>query len=90
MVDYDENCVVGMIQSVFEEAVDQQEAMKLSLGDQKMAVAASPLLAPEYIHREIFKFYYATCNPEKFDLFQKADAYEFLQAVLELLHFCLN
>ena len=33
MVDYDENCVVGMIQSVFEEAVDQQEAMKLSLGD---------------------------------------------------------
>lgn len=34
--------------------------------------------------------FYATQNPEKFDLFKKADASECLQSILEIIHFCLN
>jgi hypothetical protein len=49
-----------------------------------------PEIKPDELRKELFKFYYATQNPEKFDLYQKADAAEFLQAVLELVHFCLN
>ena len=38
----------------------------------------------------MFKYYYAEQNPEKFDLFKKADSSEFLQNILELNHYCLN
>ena len=36
-----------------------------------------PKLYPEELRRELFKFYYATQNPEKYDLYKKADASEF-------------
>lgn len=49
-----------------------------------------PKLVPDGFRRELFKYYYATQNPEKFDLFKKADACEFFQSMLELIHFCLN
>ena len=49
-----------------------------------------PRLCPDDLRRELFKFYYATQNPEKFDLYKKADASEFLQNMLELVHFSLN
>jgi hypothetical protein len=39
--------------------------------------ARDPVLYPEDLRRELFKFYYATQNPEKYGLFQKADASEF-------------
>jgi hypothetical protein len=39
---------------------------------------SNPLLSPEELRRELFKYYYATQNPEKYDLFKKADASEFL------------
>ena len=42
------------------------------------------------LRRELFKFYYATQIEEKFGLFKKADASEFLQAALDLAHFCLS
>jgi hypothetical protein len=45
---------------------------------------------PDSLRRELFKYYYATQNPEKFDLYKKADASEFFQSLLELIHFCLN
>ena len=37
-----------------------------------------PKLYPEELRRELFKFYYATQNPEKYDLYKKADAAEFM------------
>jgi hypothetical protein len=37
-----------------------------------------PLIRPDSLRRELFKYYYATQNPEKFDLYKKADASEFL------------
>lgn len=49
-----------------------------------------PLISPDSLRREIFKYYYATQNPEKFDLFKKADASELLQSLLEIIHYCLN
>ena len=49
-----------------------------------------PVLCPADLRREMFKFFYARQNPEKFDLYKKADASEFLQSALELIHFCLN
>lgn len=51
---------------------------------------SAPKLNPDDLRRELFKFFYATQNPEKFDLFKKADASEFLQSILELVHFSLN
>jgi hypothetical protein len=33
---------------------------------------------PDELRREVFKYYYGTQNPEKFDLYKKADASEFL------------
>ena len=48
------------------------------------------MITPDLLRRELFKLYYATQNPEKFDLYKKADASEFLQSLLEMLHFCLN
>ena len=55
-----------------------------------MMKSNEPLLTPDELRREIFKFFYAKQNPEKFDLYKKADASEFLQTSLELIHFCLN
>jgi hypothetical protein len=37
-----------------------------------------PRLCPDDLRRELFKYYYATDNPEKYDLYKKADAAEFL------------
>ncbi len=51
---------------------------------------SAPKLNTDDLRRELFKFFYATQNPEKFDLFKKADASEFLQSILELVHFSLN
>lgn len=51
---------------------------------------SEPILVPNELRREMFKFFYAKQNPEKFDLYKKADASEFLQSSLELIHFCLN
>ena len=39
--------------------------------------AKEPVLYPEDLRRELFKLYYATQNPEKYDLYKKADASEF-------------
>lgn len=39
---------------------------------------SEPILSPDELRREIFKFFYAKQNPEKFDLYKKADASEFL------------
>ena len=49
-----------------------------------------PKLVPDELRRELFKIFYAKSNPEKFDLYKKGDAAEFLQKILELIHFCLN
>lgn len=51
---------------------------------------SEPIICPDELRREMFKFFYAKQNPEKFDLYKKADASEFLQSSLELIHFCLN
>ena len=42
------------------------------------------------LRREVFKMFYSQQNEEKFDLFKKADACEFLQCLLEIIHFNLN
>lgn len=57
---------------------------------QELMRAQDPELVPDLLRRELFKQFYATQNPEKFDLYQKADASELMQALLELIHFCLN
>ena len=49
-----------------------------------------PKINPDDLRRELFKFFYATQNPELFDLYKKGDAAEFLQKTLELIHFSLN
>ena len=42
------------------------------------------------MRRELFKYYYAEQLHEKYGLYQKADAAEFMQSFLELAHFVLN
>jgi len=37
-----------------------------------------PKLCPDDLRRELFKYFYAKQNPEKFDLYKKGDAAEFL------------
>jgi hypothetical protein len=49
-----------------------------------------PKLIPDDLRRELFKYFYSKQNPEKFDLYKKGDAAEFLQKTLELIHFSLN
>lgn len=49
-----------------------------------------PLLDPKDLRRELFKYYYSQQQIEKFGLYAKADAAEFMQSFLELLHHCLN
>ena len=39
---------------------------------------SEPIICPDELRREMFKFFYAKQNPEKFDLYKKADASEFL------------
>ena len=41
------------------------------------------------LRREMFKKFYAK-SEEKFGLYEKADASEFLQTLLEMIHYCLN
>mmetsp|Transcript_2345 Transcript_2345/g.3528 ORF Transcript_2345/g.3528 Transcript_2345/m.3528 type:complete len:83 (-) Transcript_2345:187-435(-) len=48
-----------------------------------------PSVSPNELRRELYKYYYGH-SIEKFDLFSKADASEFLTSALELFHFCLN
>ena len=49
-----------------------------------------PSLDPNDLRRELFKYYYCEQLIEKFGLYAKADAAEFMQSFLELMHFCLN
>ena len=49
-----------------------------------------PLIDPTELRREFFKYYYCEQQIEKFGLYAKADAAEFMQSFLELMHFCLN
>ena len=67
-----------------------QQVQEKSLKQQDLLVAQDPLISPDMLRRELFKYYYATQNPEKFDLYKKADASEFYQSLLEMMHFCLN
>lgn len=41
------------------------------------------------LRREMFKKFYAK-SEEKFALYEKADASEFFQTLLEMIHYCLN
>lgn len=42
------------------------------------------------MRRELFKYYYAEQLHEKYGLYQKADAAEFMQSFLELAHHVMN
>lgn len=48
-----------------------------------------PLISSDHLRFEVFKYYYKVKNND-FDLYKKADSSEFIQILLELVHFCLN
>jgi len=97
--------LISQLKTIFEEATSYEKAIMQSLEGGPGAPASGsssavkqhpqgqktePVIEPDDLRRELFKFYYATSDPEKFDLYKKADASEFLRCLLELLHFCLN
>ena len=49
-----------------------------------------PVLDPNDLRRELFKLYCCEQVIEKCGLYGKADAAEFMQSFLELMHHCLN
>ena len=59
-------------------AATNQKAESTLTGGQHYIEMNEPNLCPDDLRRELFKYYYATQNPERFDLFKKADASEFL------------
>ena len=48
-----------------------------------------PLLDSDPLRFQVFRYFYLYRHNE-FDLYRKADSMEFLQNMLELVHFCLN
>ena len=73
--------VIECIQRVFEDAYNQHH----EVGQKKI-----PVINADNLRVQTFKFFYAEQDPEKFDLYKKADSSEFLQSILELSHYCLN
>jgi hypothetical protein len=47
----------------------------------------SPLLFTDKLRFEIFKYFY---GQSEFDVYTKADSSEFMQKLLEMIHYCLN
>ena len=74
----DEAKVVQALIDLFTEAKEQNKAIQLSLDPKVESSFKPPELKPDAIRVELFKQFYATQNPEKFDLYKKADAGEFL------------
>lgn len=80
------------IQLLFNDAAQQNILKKESMQSQRMSEVEVewPLLDANDLRRELFKHYYCEQQIEKFGLYAKADAAEFMQSFLELMHHCLN
>ena len=50
--------------------------------------ADHPVIKADRLRYEVYKYYYLT--QRDFELYKKSDASEFMQCLLELLHYCHN
>ena len=50
--------------------------------------AEHPVVKADRLRYEVYKYYYLA--QRDFELYKKSDASEFMQCLLELLHFCHN
>lgn len=84
--------VVEVVQNMFSEIYEHHHLTIQSLEECKSKREEDGTLLvidTNELRREMFKKFYAK-KEEKFGLYEKADASEFFQYLLEMIHYCLN
>ena len=79
---YREQALVEEVRAIFAEAYSLNASM------QQHSHPEFPIVDVHKLRFELFKYDYDGLN--NYDLYKKADAGEFMKALLEMLHFCCN